>query len=470
MSHFKVLQVLRFAKNNNMRKLLIILFANLALYSCKKESVNIALPQTTYFAVIDKYLKENLQEADYNQIDLKNAITSSPDSGSRTVFVHVPFKGIPIENNFIFLQTDKEGNCKASSIVQYVPDNNSTASFTGSVIINKVNRNDTKELLLNKGKAVINLVQSVLPSTPPYDGLPPVTVTAYIPSPTSNYTPTYLISTGALLYGNNNGVVGNNGGNAGNNPAYATAGYYTPITGGGSNPGTQVAGGIPNGTVVKIEFDHPESKEAEDINKIFNCFSTIPDIGAKYSLKLCVDVPVNSNPYSPVDDALSPGHTFLVLTKTNGSQTITKSFGFYPSVGWKSLMNPVDGKIVNDAQHEINASLEMSNLTQANFNTIKNIAISQVTKKYDLGLYNCANYALDVFNSVRPTNPVTVNVLVRNIVIDYVGVVTINVNKSPQMTYKSLFDKFENGDPESNNIVFNSNSTYQSPQTTGGCN
>ncbi|MEP7319992.1 MAG: hypothetical protein ABI921_14650 [Panacibacter sp.] len=457
----------RFAKNNNIRKLLIILLANLVFYSCKKESVNTALPQTTYFAAIDKYLQENLQQADYNQIDLKNSITGSPDSG-RTVFVHVPFKGIDIENNFIFLQTDKEGNCTGSSILQYVPANNSMASFTDSVTINKIDKSDTKELLLNQGKAVINLVQSVLPTTP-YDGLPPVTVTAYIPSQ-STYTPTYLISTGALIYGNNNGVGGNNGGNNGGNPGYASAGYYTPITGGGSNPGTQVSGGIPNGTVVKVEFDHPETKDAEDINKIFNCFNSIPEAGAKYSLKLCVDVPINTSPYSPVDDALSPGHTFLVLTKTNGSQTITKSFGFYPSVGWKSLLNPVDGKIVNDAQHEINASLEMPNLTQANFNTIKSNAIGLVTKKYDLGLYNCSNYALDVFNSVRPANPINVNVLVRNIVFDYTGVVTINVNKSPQMTYKSLFDKFENGDSESNNLVFNLNSTYQSPLTTGGCN
>ncbi len=60
-----------------------------------------------------------------------------------------------------------------------------------------------------------------------------------------------------------------------------------------------------------------------DIVKIFNCFNLLPDAGATYSVKLCVDIPVNGNPNWPIASVGDVGHTFLTVTKTNGSNSIT---------------------------------------------------------------------------------------------------------------------------------------------------
>jgi len=81
-------------------------------------------------------------------------------------------------------------------------------------------------------------------------------------------------------------------------------------------------------------FDFSNSEPSIDLQKYFNCFDHISDNGATYSIKLCTDLPVNSNPNALVTTSLTPGHAFLTLTKSNGGQSITQSFGFYPISGF----------------------------------------------------------------------------------------------------------------------------------------
>lgn len=259
------------------------------------------------------------------------------------------------------------------------------------------------------------------------------------------------------------GGLGNNGGGTSSVNTYA--GHYIDVNysygGGGGNSG-----------VSEVELDNSESATAEDISKIFNCFSNISDAGATYSLKVCSDIPDNNNSYTGFDDHLSPGHTFLVLTKTNGLQSVTKAFGFYPSTGYKSLtFLPVNEKIVNDANHEINASLEMKNLTQNDFNLIKTKAIADALKKYDLDNFNCSDYALGIFNTVRPTNPITITPFVVFFTLYSPPITyTATIKNTPQMLFKKLADIAEEGTGEAANVRISINHDYRSLATTGGCN
>ncbi len=176
---------------------------------------------------------------------------------------------------------------------------------------------------------------------------------------------------------------------------------WEPVDGGGQYINSQNPG-------VGFQFSF-FSGPAIDLNKYFKCFDNIPDAGATYSVKLCADIPDNSY----VDNLFvgtTPGHVFLTITKTNGTQSVTQSFGFYPKIAWLSIsMAAVASKIVDDRGHEYNASITMDNISQLDFLSIKNLSLSLANSmSYDLDNYNCTNYALDIFNFIRPTNKLNV--------------------------------------------------------------
>lgn len=124
----------------------------------------------------------------------------------------------------------------------------------------------------------------------------------------------------------------------------------------------------------------------------------MPDAGASFSVKLCTDIPVNSDPLFPVDFSLSPGHTFLTLIKTNGAQNITQSFGFYPDSRWNIAGFSVTSKIKDNGvqynEHEYNASIVMNNISAAQFNQILSASQTAAQSNYNLQYNNCTNYAL----------------------------------------------------------------------------
>ena len=78
-------------------------------------------------------------------------------------------------------------------------------------------------------------------------------------------------------------------------------------------------------------FDMGNAAFGIDINKMFKCFDNIPDAGATFTVKACVDIPNNNDPTVLWNLSNRAGHVFLTLSKSNGSQTITQSIGFY----WK---------------------------------------------------------------------------------------------------------------------------------------
>lgn len=83
-----------------------------------------------------------------------------------------------------------------------------------------------------------------------------------------------------------------------------------------------------------IYFD--QDRPIVDILKIFKCFENIPTNGAKFSLKLSVDIPVNSDP-TVLSTFSNAGHVYLTFEKSNGNQSISQSIGFYPNNSYASL-------------------------------------------------------------------------------------------------------------------------------------
>ncbi|MCU0323043.1 MAG: hypothetical protein MUE72_11540, partial [Chitinophagaceae bacterium] len=97
----------------------------------------------------------------------------------------------------------------------------------------------------------------------------------------------------------------------------------------------------------------------------------------------------------------TPGHAFLTLTKTNGGQSVTKSFGFYPMNGPKSLVSQTSSsKIVNDSGHEFDASLIVNNLSSSQFNLLMQQSIINAYSLYGLQSYNCTDFAIETINNV----------------------------------------------------------------------
>jgi hypothetical protein len=216
------------------------------------------------------------------------------------------------------------------------------------------------------------------------------------------------------------------------------AAYMTVAGGGGVGPLSHLNplypgdGGIVDGTMLKFNFD---DQPGIDLTKAFKCFTYIPDQGATYSVTLCADIPVDNNSGALVSTSLHPGHAFLILTKTNGITSLSQSFGFYPdnsviSIGGQYMMSKIkdDGAV----SHEYDASLTMPNISQLDFQTVENEAVNLAnSQQYSLYNYNCTNYALQVYNSIRVNAPITVP--------DWIGSFTgINFGSTPNALYESL--------------------------------
>jgi hypothetical protein len=157
------------------------------------------------------------------------------------------------------------------------------------------------------------------------------------------------------------------------------------------------------------DFEFVENLPSIDITKYIKCFSNIPDQGSTCSIEILVDIPVDNRPNRLFNyEQGSPGHTFFRITKTNGSQSVSQNIGFYPNATWKMLLaQPVESQIVDNGQHEFNASIKM-NITADQLNNTLNYLSNLSTHDYDIDDYNCTDFALEVFNQSRIGNPIEI--------------------------------------------------------------
>jgi len=182
------------------------------------------------------------------------------------------------------------------------------------------------------------------------------------------------------------------------------------------------------------------------------CFDQIPDAGASFGMNLYVSIPSITHPAQPFDGNWYPGHVMISIYKYNANQTIRQTIGFYPNSIANALGFSVDSKIVNDGDpqktHEYNASIIMNGLTASEFNTVLNTLRTNSHRQCNLfNSYNCSDFAIDAFNSVRITNKL--------IPLPYdprISQYLPKIPSSPQATYMKLLVMKNNNSPESANI------------------
>ena len=367
--------------------LLLIISFIFSTPSCKKETltnpVEVAKPAKGFIEQARTFLSSNYTASALSDLSIDASTLYKLDSGRYIIRVPLKTDGV---KNFILLSADSIRGIKKSVLLNIDKTSNTSKGeqFTGTITIKEMN---------GKIKEVREILNGFRVSNNPNGRvetyvLQEVFVTSYV----------YNGGIGWADWLNLLDLSGGGGDFYGFN--YAD----TPSGGGGSGSSYE-----PDPNTFEVEFESLVNGPAIDLNKFFNCFNQISDAGASFSVKLCVDIPVNDHPLVPVDLAGSPGHTFLTFTKTNGSESVTQSFGFYPD-SWLNITGfPVSSKIEDNGEqyheHEYNASIVMNNITSTEFDAMLILSTSLANAPYTLAGYNCTAYALDVFNFIR-TNPI----------------------------------------------------------------
>jgi hypothetical protein len=316
--------------------------------------------------------------------------------------------------------------------------------WEGKLSISSLNRRSLVNSTVHKGyidafHPLVNARETVYGS----DELPEVIVVAYVSSGIDYSTWLCLTS---LIY--------NSGGGG-----YVTDGYYGSLDGGGGGSYGGTSGGSYGGTAdgsyggsvdqtMLVDIDTYVDHPAIDVGQYLKCFDGIADAGAVCSVELLTDIPVDNDPSKLFNwNTESPGHTFLQLRKSNpdGSNVIVQNIGFYPQSNWSKILdsNPVDSKMVDDGDHEFNASLKM-NLTSTAFSSVLGKIKELSALKYDMDEFNCTDFALEVFNYVRTPIQIPTYAIPG-------GVGTIG-SSTPQGLFLKLREMKNNGDPEATNI------------------
>ena len=172
------------------------------------------------------------------------------------------------------------------------------------------------------------------------------------------------------------------------------------FSGGGGGGGG--GGSAPQAPVIIIDQENAENKEKMEPKKYTDCFAAVPDNSTTlYTVTISSDLPTDGHPeifYNWSDG--SPGHAFIELNKSTPYGGVSQGFGFYPKSSYKlvTLDNiNLPSKIVDDGGHEYQARYTIS-VTAAQFQAAIN-AVNSARDSYNVGLYNCTDFALDVFNA-----------------------------------------------------------------------
>jgi hypothetical protein len=448
-----------------MKKLLLFPLLFVLVSSCHK-NIDTKKSDSNYLAKVKKALSDSLSNNDFATLDFSKAIITNPDSTFS--FLRIPFKGIKFSDEFVLAKTYANGKIAKGFIIDMKKDASENARYVynGSITLWSLNRREKIESKIIKGfisafhLGNINQRSLVVPSES--NVLPEVVVTCYISTDRETYRFSDWINISNFFGGGSSQWYssmdsGGAGGSAGSYDSYSGAGYYnegSQYSGGSNSGGSYDQGRDVNNEMtiddpILVDFEPVENLSPIDINKYLKCFSNIPDNGSTCSIEIFTDIPVDNQPNKFFDWSTgSPGHTFLQIKKTNGSQLVTQNIGFYPQQGWKSLTSgPVAGKFVDNSQHEFNASLKMNLTPEQLKNTLAYMSKLSIFVKYDIDEYNCTDFSLDVFNYSRPSNPLEVS----RAQLPYGS--APNGSRTPQELYKTL-DKMQRVSVERGNINF----------------
>lgn len=388
-------------------------------------------------------LKDSMTENDFEQLDFNRASITNYSQNDFSI-VRVPLLNKSWLTDFVVLKIQSDSKISEGRII-HIDKSQDTATppirlkFNGELFIYSLKRILLTESVVKNGYIVafhlqVNSQTMVAPVVEvPYTTLPDVVVVASYPPGYNGWIYTDWFNFTSFF---NNGDPGGGG----------VGGYYTDMSGGGGGGGSALEEKHP----ILIDYETVENLPSIDIKKYLQCFSNIPDAGATCTIKILTDIPVDNDPHAFFDwNNNSPGHTFLQITKANGSQMVQQNIGFYPMLDWKNILTtaPIDGKFVDNTQHEFNASLSM-NLTPEKFNsTITHILYLANFIRYDIDGYNCTDFALDVFNHSRGGNQLTIPMY------DIPGGTAPYGSATPQGLFNKLKDMKKQAGAEAANIT-----------------
>ena len=366
-----------------MKKIVITVLSIALLFACQKTDT-LAPEQDTYITTIAKVLKDSLPVNDFATLDFINSQKTHVDSAN-VYLLRVPIVGKNIKNDFLIVKTDGNGKILKGTFITInrVIDPSSNATFNGTINYRSLTKNDVTTA------AIINGHIKKLPENTTLSNKVSVNKKAVQDLPEVIVYSSY--SGGGISYGDWYNLLAmlSDGGISGG------GGYYVPSGGGGGG-----GGGGSTASAVKVDFETPENKAAIDPKKYIDCFGRVADAGATFTVSIATDIPVDNDPskFFNWTDA-SPGHTYIELYKNGTGGLIQQNFGFYPNSAWKTAgAGNVSSKIVDDAGHEYNARYSIS-VTAAQFQAALNAVQSNSTRDYNIGNYNCTDFALSVFNA-----------------------------------------------------------------------
>jgi hypothetical protein len=419
--------------------------------ACQKEihrsSTGLSLPG------MRENLKDSMRSEDYGALDFTRAVYNHVDSAG-LYFLRIPFKGKTIAEKFVLVKMTADGGLKQGKIIQLdggVREAGGGAvkarEWEGSISISSLNRQTVLSSYVHHGYIEAFHPQAGARETIlPAPVLPEVVVVTYVHSFDAAGFSTWLWLN-SFFYPNNYDV-GGGGGGASNDGYYGSLDGYGG--GGGGSAGYTVGGGagVTQGETIQVDVDTYVDHPAINVDQYLKCFSGIPDQGSTCSIEIFTDIPVDSDPGKLFNwQTRSPGHTFLQLKKLNadGTQMVIQNIGFYPTANWKNILDadPVDSKMVDDGDHEFNASLKMK-LSPYSFSSVLGKIKELSTLKYDMDEFNCTDFALEVFNYVR--TPLEIPQY------GIPGGIGTNASNTPQGLYVKLRDMKNGGDPEAANI------------------
>jgi hypothetical protein len=217
-----------------MKNTTFLLLITMSLFSCRKSSDTQPKQNSNaeYLVNIRTFLQDSLTSIDLSTIDFNRTIHSALDSG-KINFIRIPFKGRPMKDAFILINTDTEGKCFSGIIVNITDDDNIPGNkFNGIVNISSLKNEKIKSHKIINGfikyKPCNSGSDNLMTEDP--DTLPEVVVVSYIPSDGSGISWSEWInildiygSTGYEVYGGSSsgGESGSSGGDG--------YGYYSPL-------------------------------------------------------------------------------------------------------------------------------------------------------------------------------------------------------------------------------------------------
>lgn len=458
-----------------MKKFFVAAALVAAAVSCKKLSDTSRPVEPGYLGTALVQLRDSLSPGDFQRLDTNRWYETVADSG-RVNYLRIAFRGLAVSQSFVLVRTDGQGKVLAGRIVDMVDLGSARPFDSGSVTLRSLGGQVLVQSGISKGfvLAFHSGHQASGAAAPAAGGK-----TTWDFAPTVGGTddadgdwevlPEVVVTPGdggiPNSYYSFTGLLGENG-----SDGASYFGVADPSTGGGAG-GSAVAAA--NAMTLQVQPEYTNSLPVINVQDYFQCFALQDPNGATYTLQLCTDIPVNGDPdasYDVTSGGVTVGHSFLVVTMSGPSGTISQSFGFYPAetpAFWNPTL-PVPSSTKDNGGHEINASITIS-ISAAQLLTVQAAALSNAQNQYSLLNYNCTDYALGVFNSVAPT-PVSCQPFVAYVegpIGDPPAQFTLP--NSPEGLYNSLAATKSAGGPQAPAIQTDLSGNTLSPASHGSC-